>query len=358
MFRYRALLCGAIGAALLLTGCGTQESALNPGSAPVTVSDVTEETTESAAQTTAETKQSNTTKTTTETKATSESTAETGSSRSTKTETEDTAPTGTSATETAGTGSSTAAPGSSQTETLPTTAPTTSVSQATAADPGTTAPEETTQPQSIPVPPADYARSAEQDALLNNTVFVGDSIISMMYKNGTLPQEQTIAVAGIGVRNVFETIFEAGGQECGVLDALRIKARENVICSFGLNDIRLLSEEEFTALYTQLLEKIQETLPEAKVWLLTITPVREDINFADNAYIDRYNDALRKMAENDPDWTLIDVAPELKSAANELKTEYDNGDGMHLSPAAYAPFLWKITDRMQAYAAEQAQSTE
>lgn len=190
----------------------------------------------------------------------------------------------------------------------------------------------------------DYSQYAD---LLANTVFVGDSIIYAMEVHGILPPAQIIAKGGLGVRDALDTVFTVDGSEWDVITALITLQPQYVVCSFGLNDIRLESQEEFLGNYHTLLCYIQDSLPEAQIFVASITPITNDNPWSTNEYIDSYNTALSGFLAEHPEWTFLDIAPELKNAENGLKSGYHNGDGMHLMPEAYAPFLWQILAGMR-----------
>ena len=200
---------------------------------------------------------------------------------------------------------------------------------------------ETAADETFPEEYREYDLSGIQP-VLDDTAFIGDSIITGFRKTGMPHSEQVAGLVGLGVAHALETVFDVDGSEQTAMEMLETVQPKNVVCSFGLNDLNLETEEEFTGYYSDLLEAVRETLPDAEVYVLSITPVAYNCKSFSNKKIDRYNDVLRAFCGESGQWHFIDVTPELKNSRNGLKTEYSREDGIHLSEKAYEPFVWQI----------------
>ena len=193
--------------------------------------------------------------------------------------------------------------------------------------------------------PRSFLLSAAQERVLQRSVLIGDALLS-----GHLPAglDAELTAEGVGAYNAFETVFELDGQTCGVLDALRGRSPEYVICALGLEDLRSgLDEETFLAHYRVLLEQVQEAAPQAVIFAVSLAPAGAETGL--NAQIDHYNSALHSMLADVPDWHWIDITPELRGAEHALMPEFAGADGLHLTGAGAQPYLWQLTEQMLEY---------
>lgn len=181
------------------------------------------------------------------------------------------------------------------------------------------------------------------NAFLSKTVFVGDSICSGLRVYGILPSDNVMAVGNVGARSIFDYKFNAYGTEYALPDALALLKPEYVICSMGMNDVNMTSEEKFCENYDNVLSTIHATLPNAKIYVVSITPISAESTFCSNEKLDRYNQALKSHLSG-TSYGYLDVASIMKNAAGALADENNGGDGIHLSPAAYKAYLKRICE--------------
>ncbi len=177
---------------------------------------------------------------------------------------------------------------------------------------------------------------------LEQCVFVGDSICSGLGHYGILPMDNVVAQGNIAARNIFDFTFTVDGSELSLVSALVNVNPEYVIFSMGINDVNITSEEEFADNYREILSTVEGFMPSAKLVVLSITPISVDSAFTENENIDKFNEALETMIDENGKWSYVDVSAELKNSENALKTDYSSGDGIHLSPAAYYAVLYQL----------------
>lgn len=211
----------------------------------------------------------------------------------------------------------------------------------------TTAPqsaEETTEFTDIPMEEiyGSFEFSDKDYEFLNKCVFVGDSICSGLGHYGIIPAQRVIAQGNIAARNIFDFTFTAEGGELTLVSALVNAKPDYIVFSMGINDVNITSEQEFTDNYREILTMTEGFLPDAKLIVLSVTPVDASSTFTTNERIDSFNEALSAMAEESEGWLYVDVTGELKNDANALKTAYSSGDGIHLSPDAYHAVLYQL----------------
>lgn len=195
--------------------------------------------------------------------------------------------------------------------------------------------------------------------LLSDTVFVGDSITLGLKYYGFVPADHVLARGGVGIRNVLEQHYTVMNQTCDLLEALALLHPKYVSFAFGMNDLHMGPTELYCENYRKVLTAVREVLPDAQLFVIPTTPVLSGISFTTNDIIDSYNAALSAFAEESGLCTYIDITPEMKNQWNSLKDTYQSGDGIHLTPKGYAPYLWQISVKLhEVRQAEQEETAE
>jgi len=189
---------------------------------------------------------------------------------------------------------------------------------------------------------SDFSFSEEDNAFLDECVFVGDSICSGLAHYEIIPYKNVVAQGNVAARNIFDFTFTVDGEELSLVSALVNAKPKYIVFSMGINDVNITTEEEFAENYREILQMTEGFVPDAKLIVLSITPIDASSDFTLNENIDRFNSALAKMIKDNEKWTYIDVTPELKNDLNALKTAYSSGDGIHLSPDAYYAMLYQV----------------
>ena len=193
-----------------------------------------------------------------------------------------------------------------------------------------------------------YTLSADDKTFLKDCVFVGDSICSglRVYNkqlNGAIPSANIVATGSVAARSIFDYTFSVNGTKMGLINALKTLKPKYVIFSMGMNDVNMTSAAKYCENYKGILTKAQEALPNAKLYVASITPISNGIKFSTNTKIDTFNKTIRDyLAQNYPNWGYVDIAPGLKNSSNGLQSQYSAGDGIHLAPAAYTVILSQV----------------
>ena len=185
---------------------------------------------------------------------------------------------------------------------------------------------------------------ATEEEAIEKTVFVGDSICSGFRVYGIIPPNNNLAVGNVGARSIFDYEFTVDGENYDLITALMLVDPSFIVFSMGMNDINMTSEQEYCDNYDGIIDKVRAALPDAKLFVASITPTRNTASFT-NARIDLFNETLKAHYDG-TDVHYIDVNSALKDGAtNSLAAAYDGGDGIHLSPEAYGI----IKDTFYAY---------
>ncbi|SFL94806.1 Lysophospholipase L1 [Salibacterium qingdaonense] len=144
--------------------------------------------------------------------------------------------------------------------------------------------------------------NSSYQSTFSNSVFVGDSIIGGLTNDDLLDGIHVMGGLGATAEFTLEHVDEVVRRKPGY-----------VFLSLGQNNIEepvKESKENFENQYSKLVREIQEKLPNAKIYMLSITPVSSDVPEGNlsNKDIDDFNLALQDIAETE-DVDYIDLSP-------------------------------------------------
>ncbi|MDP4097690.1 GDSL-type esterase/lipase family protein [Paenibacillus sp. P96] len=179
-------------------------------------------------------------------------------------------------------------------------------------DVGATAPEST-------------ANSYQQ--IFQNSVFFGDSITEGLSFHDVLDEKNVLAGAGKTAQFALEDI-----------DELTKRNPKQVFIQLGSDDILWPTDDPVAYSmnnYAKLIGLIKEKLPQARITLLTVTPVSEEALKKEPRYknIGDYNQAVKELADKEQ-VEFTDLSPLFSSSADV----YDS-DGIHFKPEFYVQML-------------------
>lgn len=121
------------------------------------------------------------------------------------------------------------------------------------------------------------------------------------------------------------------------LDALLKKQYGKVYIQFGINEL-VGSKDDFIAAYRRIIDRIRETMPEAEIYIMAITPVTRSKDAEGTFTMKRigdFNAALYALAEESGCWYL-DSFTLLCDDSGYLPEAYGGWDGSpHLDTAGY-----------------------
>lgn len=182
----------------------------------------------------------------------------------------------------------------------------------------------------------------------DNAVFLGDSLTQglQIYDTG-LPNAHYCAYRGVGPSAVVNgtTCTRVDGVQEVPLDALVSYAPESVYILLGTNV--LTQDTDYTSFlnyYSLMLDRIRNLLPDADIYVQSITPVRPEVS-ADakhaGMYAERFirvNNDLAALAVEKGCY-FLDLWEVLADENGDLKAEYAQPDGYHLMPEGYTAWV-------------------
>lgn len=172
--------------------------------------------------------------------------------------------------------------------------------------------------------------------------FVGDSLTQgmQMYDTG-LPGAMFCAYRGVGPNAIVNgtSCKRADGVAEVPLDALTAQQPKAVYLLLGTNVLGTDSDyTSFLTYYRLMLDMISQALPNTKIYVQSITPVRPEVNKkSPGLYKERLceiNDALSAIAL-EKGCTFLNLWEALADENGDLIEEYAQPDGYHLLPTGY-----------------------
>ncbi|MGI6029896.1 MAG: GDSL-type esterase/lipase family protein [Eubacteriales bacterium] len=201
----------------------------------------------------------------------------------------------------------------------------------------TQGPSPSPEPEPEPFDPFPQESAAVEDSYFDDAVFIGNSLTEGMELFGELPNATYYASTGISVNQIL-TKGIVDGQT--VPQALASHSFGKVYVMLGINEAGM-DQETFRQRYTELIDTICQTQPQAVVYIQSILPVTakrdargDNIN---NANVAALNGILREIAQEQEVYYL-DVASAIDGGTGVLPAEV-GGDGVHLSKKYY--LVWK-----------------
>ena len=124
----------------------------------------------------------------------------------------------------------------------------------------------------------------------------------------------------------------ANGNKGTVLDGMKEKQFKRIYIMFGINELGWPYPDVFQEKYEELVNKVKELQPDAKIYVQSILPVSSKATKSNkvftNANVNKFNELLKDVAKNTGS-TYLDVASVFKDANGELPAEAST-DGIHL----------------------------
>ncbi len=182
----------------------------------------------------------------------------------------------------------------------------------------------------------------------DTAAFVGDSLTQglQIYDAG-LPNASYCAYVGIGPNAIVNgsTCTRLDGEEEVPLEALTAAQPEKVYILLGTNVLTQdTSYDSFLAYYGVMLDMIRSALPDAVLYIQSITPVRPELSEEENhagMYQARFievNDELAALAV-EKNCVFLDLWEVLADENGDLREEYAQADGYHLTDSGYAAWV-------------------
>lgn len=205
-----------------------------------------------------------------------------------------------------------------------------------------------TVPPEDPAPsPVSPAEPLDSDAWFSDAVFIGDSRVDgLQLYSGITTKATFLEHTGLTVYEVRDgkKVIRRDGQKISVLDALSGESYGKVYIALGINELGYFDPTGFAETFGEVVERVKELLPDAKIYIQSLIPVNtEKCKANDAAYyitnegIASYNEALAAYFA-DKEVYLLGVPETLVDENGEMLSEYC-ADGVHFKKDGYV--LWR-----------------
>lgn len=170
-----------------------------------------------------------------------------------------------------------------------------------------------------------YHKRVDPNLPDKSVIFIGDSFI------------QSLAVTAISPYGVNYGI--GGDTTVGVLERLpfyaSLKRAGKIILAIGGNDLTRRTPEGVIANYKDILESMPSLV---EVVVVGMHPIDEKVKIAPgrtNESISIMNSMLKNLCSHYSNVAFFEMADQLRDSQGNLKLEYHEGDGIHLSQEGY-----------------------
>lgn len=167
----------------------------------------------------------------------------------------------------------------------------------------------------------------------NSYAFLGNSIVGDLESYDVADNADIYSYVGMTVATVFDQ--KSDGDKKTLLKEMLSKNYKTIFIMFGMNEIGWSYSDIFVEDYNELIDEIQAKLPDAKIYLLSITPITKaqeadkESDLKTNR-IKEYNNLIKQIANN-KNIGYLDVNSYL-SNENGFLADDDSPDGYHLQP--------------------------
>lgn len=190
--------------------------------------------------------------------------------------------------------------------------------------------------------------SSEEKKFADKSLFVGDSICKGLMTYSIVSPENVFATGSVATRNFFEMDFFYYGKNQKLADVLAEKNPQNVLFSMGMNDVNMITSEQFCENYSKIIASVLDTTS-ADVYVCAITPIC--CNFTPKEKIIEFNAAIKTYIRKNYKSRVhfVDFTEPLKNKEGRLKSYFSAGDGIHLAPEAYYAAFHELYSKAVSY---------
>lgn len=166
--------------------------------------------------------------------------------------------------------------------------------------------------------------------------FLGNSLFGDLEEYNLVDKADVYSYIGMNVATVFDQKLD--NHKKPMLDEMFSKDYKNIFIMFGVNEVGWSYPDIFTDDYAELVDEIHTNLPNANIYLLSITPITQSLEAKgedgmNTKNIAKFNTMIINIAK-EHNAVYLDVNSYLRNEYGYLD-EDDSPDGYHLQPNAY-----------------------
>ncbi len=173
--------------------------------------------------------------------------------------------------------------------------------------------------------------------IFDRTIIVGDSVMTGFLDYLFIPKERVLAEVGCDMDVHLPSVY----------DAIVAAKPEYLLIRYGLNEMERDEGylDDFIKVYEENLAKITEALPNTKVIVLALSPVK-DFAIEEHprfAHVQEYNDAIRAIC------VKLGIAYEEDDEVFLEHPDWYYKDGIHYMPEMYYEWMTDLIEEMGLY---------
>lgn len=172
---------------------------------------------------------------------------------------------------------------------------------------------------------------AVDESYLKDAFFVADTSFLKAASIGRITN--IVGNEALNALNVNDTKIDSSNGTITALEILKLKNPKCVYVMLG-NDLGSDSVDEMTTSYSTFISSLKASLPQCKIYIMSIPPVYADNETLTNEMINDYNSRLLAIA-NSNNVYCIDTNTSLKSNTGTLNEAYYNQEANSLNDAGY-----------------------
>ena len=193
---------------------------------------------------------------------------------------------------------------------------------------------------------------------IDSIIFIGESTTYHLKSRGVLRDGQKtkqVWSTSMGTMMLdsdianLKIVYPDTGEEMTLGEAARLKRPERFVLTFGLNGaVNKIKrgEQYYKSCYLSLIKALRDGSPDSRIIIQACPPIAENMDVSAygvdtatlNSYIDTLNGWARDMCAEQGLYYMASNSA-LKDGSGYLASEYQIGDGYHLSTAAYEKML-------------------
>lgn len=192
-----------------------------------------------------------------------------------------------------------------------------------------------TAPPSPSATPADSPSGQLDYSVFDNCCFIGNSVFEGLHNYGVIKNGTWYTKVGLNILTVYDTPVIGGSVP--IIDELYNGSYSGILIMFGQNECGWPDLNNFIRKYEQLLQDVWARQPQAKLFMMGITPVSKTVsdegkNGVTNANINTINAGLEALAARTANAYYVSVPASLYDANGALIADAAS-DGIHLTKA-------------------------
>lgn len=186
------------------------------------------------------------------------------------------------------------------------------------------------------------------DEYFSKVAFVGEALCSGLgFYVTEIDEQQVYTENNAHISDILDTKWSVDGVSLPLADALYATDRKYIYIWIGPNDLGNYTPAGFADKYKEVIESLFYANPMAYVGVVSVAPVSAAYEQTlEKGKIDDYNTKLAEMIDNIGNNRVFffNITATIGDSNGNLKSDYDSGDGLHMTGPAYKAIAQYLFD--------------